>query len=357
MDKIREKICRTALVAVSVTKERRQRDLERIRNSFAEFDTSVFSRNFISDVFAAYREHLRDLCALALPFRSTDYLTANGQVIPAQESDYATWILFVTDYLKVFESQVTEVFEKSVSGADFLAKLFSFALSDSFSEDALLNGPGNGITAFEAKVFLCYSLPLERRKKLFDRLELRFDLRDVSPRQYSDELNRIAQESSYDCSVITDGYFYGALRANARAYVQGAPESIGLGIDCSTLFQECCESAGFSPELFKSPISTKDVVRGDFPGLHLGAFEKKPFQSFDLLLPGDGIFWEGHVVVCVARDSSGRMRVAEALGRRYRTVREAIFPINEVTAKGFVEYEGVRRQLYVVSPKNTRGVR
>src|SRR5205085_321348 len=80
-------------------------------------------------------------------------------------------------------------------------------------------------------------------------LELRFDVRDLLPEEDLGSLRGLAE---YDASIVTDGYFYGALRENAMRLVDGIGRALSAGIDCSSLVQHAYEKAGFSRELFRS---------------------------------------------------------------------------------------------------------
>ena len=346
-NEIRARVVAAALQAVTTVQERRLRDLKRIAESYHRVGVARLAFDDARAALLEMRAHLSQIAERAKTFEGRDYLTWNQQVVPGRESHYGQWMTRqVIGYALKYEADILRRLAELQDASRIFVELFGIAATDSFFVDSLADGP-TGIAGYEAKMILYYALPLEERRNLASRLELRFDLRDVSPS------GEFQDSPVYEHTILMDGYFFGALRNNAKGLLQNLsqkPEQVlGMGIDCSTFVQEVYERAGYPPHSFKSPISTESMIDGEMPGLQDGTFQVERLLSDNGLIPGDSILWPGHVQIFLGRDTEGRLRIAEAVGRRFKTVRESTLPLHE--AGGRSVFENPERPIYVFRPR------
>ena len=349
---IRARIVQAAWSAIASVRARRLQDLVVLREAWADSRETGMTVDSARTALGDLKTHVAGVATEVGVFGGQGYRTWNQHWVPEEESHYGQWLnRQVVGYATRYEPQILAWVREFGNPSQTLGRLFQVAADATVFEDSLADGP-DGLSSYEAKVLLFYALPLESRRRLIHRLTLRFDIRDIVP---SEELARFSdahRESAYGCSILMDGYFYGALRSNARGLLKDSVEgAFGVGIDCSTFVQETYESAGFPATAFKSPISTSSMIEGEMSGLRDGTFEVSRLVSESGLVAGDAILWPGHVQVFLGRDESGRLRIAEALGRRFKTLRESVLPLREGPGAGVSVFENPERPMYVFRPR------
>lgn len=319
-----DRVVEAALDALHTVRERRLRDQRSIAEAFLAAGIDGLSADQAGEALRSFQRHAASIVSLMAPHAGRSYRTWNDLAVPAEESHYSDWIdRMVLGYAVRHEPEILAWIGTLGDPRAILAGLLEAAAADSPAGDGFAEGPATGITAYEAKLVLFHALPLPERRRLAPALELRFDLRDVTPAGATLPIDL------QDRSLLTDGYFYGALRLNARRLLHGAGGALGMGIDCSSLVQETYEQAGFAAAAFKSPTSTASMIAGDLPGLREGAFVCEPLRSADRLRPGHAIVWRGHTQIYLGRGAAGELHVVEAVGRRFKTVREIRFRLED----------------------------
>ncbi len=352
---VRARIVQAAWSAIASVRARRLQDLGVLREAWADSREMGLTVDSARIAIQELKTHVAGVATEVGVFGGRRYRTWNQHWVPEEESQYGQWLnRQVVGYATRYEPQILAWVAELGGPSQTLDRLFQVAADATVFEDSLADGP-DGLSSYEAKVLLFYALPMELRRRLIHRLALRFDIRDIVPEEELSRFSDAHGESTYGCSILMDGYFYGALRSNARGLLSDSTEgAFGMGIDCSTFVQETYERAGYAATAFKSPISTTCMIDGEMSGLRDGTFEVSRLVSEGELVAGDAILWPGHVQIFLGRDGSGRLRIAEALGRRFKTLRESVLPLREGPGAGVSVFENPERPMYLFRPAPTR---